>query len=92
MAWMIGVMVELAGEPKPLRHFFAVGCEDRARAEWVAVDKALLIGRVAVSPVDGYEPVQAVGELTAPTVKAFALRAGEVRPLGWKQPRRWTMV
>jgi hypothetical protein len=92
MAWMIGVMVEVAGEPRPLRHFFAVGCEDRARAEWTAIDKALLIGRVSVSPVDGYEPVQAVGELAARSVKAFALRPDEVRPLGWTQPRRWQLV
>ena len=47
--WMIGVMVELPGEPKPLRHFFAVGHEDRAKAEWTAIDRAMLIGGVAVS-------------------------------------------
>jgi hypothetical protein len=88
--WMIGVMVEVPGEPKPLRHFFAVGHEDRAKAEWTAVDKALLIGRIAVSPVGGFEPVHAISELSARTVKVFALKPGEVRPLGWKQPRRWT--
>jgi hypothetical protein len=88
--WMIGVMVEVAGEAKPLRHFFAVGHEDRAKAEWTAIDKALLIGRIAVSPVGGFEPVHAIGELSARTVKVFALKPGEVRPLGWKQPRRWT--
>ena len=48
--WMIGVMVELAGEPKAVRHFFAVGGEDRSRAEWKAVDQALLIGPVATNP------------------------------------------
>ena len=39
--WLIGVMVELAGEPVALRHFFAVGQPDRAKAEWKAIDKAL---------------------------------------------------
>jgi hypothetical protein len=87
--WLIGVMVELAGEPVALRHFFAVGYEDRAKAEWSAVDKALLIGRVATSPVGGLEPVHAVGELAAKTTRALALKAGEVRALGWRWPRRW---
>lgn len=89
---MIGVMVEVAGEPKAMRHFFAVGHDDRAKAEWIAVDKALLLGRISVSPVGGYEPVHAVGELTPRTVVQFALKPGEVRPLGWKQPRRWTTI
>ncbi|MDP3172830.1 MAG: hypothetical protein Q8M88_00155 [Phenylobacterium sp.] len=87
--WMIGVMVELAGEPAPLRHFFAVGHEDRAKAEWTAIDQAMLAGGVAVSPVGGLEPVHVVSELSAGTVKSLALKPGEVRPLGWKWPRRW---
>ena len=87
--WMIGVMVELAGEPKPLRHFFAVGHEDRAKAEWTAIDRAMLIGGVAVSPVGGLEPVHAISELTPQIVKSLALKPGEVRALGWKWPRRW---
>jgi hypothetical protein len=87
--WMIGVMVELAGEPAPLRHFFAVGHEDRAKAEWTAIDRALLIGGVASSPVGGLEPVHAVNELSAQAVKSLGLKPGEVRSLGWKWPRRW---
>jgi len=87
--WMIGVMVELAGEPMPLRHFFAVGFEDRAKAEWRAIDQALLIGPVAGSPVGGLEPVHAVSELSAKTVDALALKPDEVRALGWRWPRRW---
>ncbi|MES2897298.1 MAG: hypothetical protein V4759_14820 [Pseudomonadota bacterium] len=87
--WMIGVMVELAGEPAPLRHFFAVGHEDRNKAEWTAIDKAMLIGGVAGGPVGGLEPVHVVSELSAQTVRALALKPGEVRPLGWKWPRRW---
>jgi hypothetical protein len=87
--WLIGVMVELAGEPVALRHFFAVGHEDQAKAEWTAVDNALLIGKVATSPVGGLEPVHAVSELTAKTVKALALKPSEVRSLGWRWPRRW---
>lgn len=86
---MIGVMVELAGEPAPLRHFFAVGHEDRAKAEWTAIDKAMLIGGVAASPVGGLEPVHVISELSAKTVNALALKPGEVRALGWKWPRRW---
>lgn len=86
---MIGVMVEVTGEPRPVRHYFAVGHEDRAHAEWTAVDKAMLFGRIASSPVGGHEPVQAVNELSAKTIKAFALKPGEVRPLGDKPPRRW---
>ena len=85
-------MVELAGEPAPLRHFFAVGHEDRAKAEWTAIDKALLIGGVAVSPVGGLEPVHVVSELSPRTVKALALKPGEVRALGWKWPRRWVTL
>ncbi|HEY2659481.1 MAG TPA: hypothetical protein VGI79_07150 [Caulobacteraceae bacterium] len=87
--WLIGVMVELAGEPVPLRHFFAVGHEDRAKAEWRAIDAALLIGRVATSPVLGLEPVHAISALAARAVGALALKAGEVRPLGRQWPRRW---
>ena len=36
--WVIGVMVEVSGEAAPLRHFFAIGHEDRAKAEWTAID------------------------------------------------------
>jgi hypothetical protein len=90
--WLIGVMVELAGEPVALRHFFAVGHEDRAKAEWRAIDKALLIGRVAGSPVSGLEPVHAVSQLPLKTINALALKPGEVRSLGWRWPRRWIAV
>ena len=87
--WLIGVMVELAGEPVALRHFFAVGHEDRAKAEWRAIDSALLIGAVAASPVAGLEPVHVVSELSPKTIKALALKPSEVRSLGWRWPRRW---
>jgi hypothetical protein len=87
--WMIGVMVELAGEPIALRHFFAVGQEDRARAEWKAIDHALQLGRMATSPVGGLEPVHAVSELSAKAISAQALKPGEVRSLGKRWPRRW---
>ncbi|WP_411287480.1 hypothetical protein [Phenylobacterium sp.] len=86
---MIGVMVEPPGEPAALRHYYAVGFEDRAKAEWTAVDRALTAGRVAASPVKGLEPVQALAELTAHRMKMLGLAAGEVRELGWKYPRRW---
>ena len=90
--WMIGVMVELAGEPMPLRHFFAVGSEDRAKAEWRAIDQALLIGPVAGSPVGGLEPVHAVSALTPRTISLLALKPGEVRSLGWRWPRKWVTL
>jgi hypothetical protein len=87
--WLIGVMVEVAGEPAPVRHFFAVGVEDRAKAEWRAIDGALLIGRVAPSPVGGLEPVHTISEIPPTTAHVLGLKAGEVRPLGWRWPRRW---
>jgi len=90
--WLIGVMVEVAGEPIALRHFFAVGHEDRAQAEWRAIDRALLIGNVATSPVGGLEPVHAVSKLSAKTTAALALKAGEIRSLGWRWPRRWIPI
>ena len=90
--WLIGVMVELADEPVALRHFFAVGHADRAKAEWRAIDSALLIGKVASSPVKGLEPVHMVSELSAKTIGALALKPSEVRSLGWRWPRRWLTI
>lgn len=90
--WLVGVMVELAEEPWPVRHFFAVGVEDRAQAEWKAIDGAQRIGNVAMSPVGGLEPVHAIGELSARTISAQGLRPGEIRPLGRQAPRLWTTV
>lgn len=90
--WLIAVMVEVAGEPAPVRHFFAVGQEDRAMAEWKAIDGALRLGPVAASPVGGLEPVHALGELTAKTIEAQALRPGQVRSLGARTPRLWATV
>jgi hypothetical protein len=90
--WLIGVMVELQDEPVAQRHFFAVGYEDRAKAEWKAIDHALLIGQVAMSPVGGLEPVQAIAELPPKTIAAQALKPGEVRTLGRRPPRRWMPV
>ena len=90
--WLIGVMVELPGEPIALRHFFAVGHADRAKAEWSAIDQALLIGPVSASPVAGLEPVHMVSELSATTVSSLALKPSEVRSLGWRWPRRWTSL
>ncbi|MEO6340470.1 MAG: hypothetical protein ABIO39_10560 [Caulobacteraceae bacterium] len=87
--WMIAVMVELTGEATPLRHFYAVAQADRARAEWAAVDSAMTIGVVAMSPVRGMEPVDAVGPLSARAISALGLGPGQVRAFGQKQPRRW---
>jgi hypothetical protein len=90
--WLIGVMVEVAGEPAPQRHFFAVGYADQAKAEWKAVDGALVLGRVAVSPVGGLEPVHTVSELSAKAASGLALKPDEVRSLGWRWPRRWVTL
>ena len=82
-------MVEVAGEPVALRHFFAVGLEDQARAEWLSIDQAQKVGPVAVSPVGGLEPVHAVSRLNPAVASALGLKPGEVRALGWRWPRRW---
>jgi hypothetical protein len=86
--WVIGVMIEQAGA-EPLRHYYAVGHDDRAKAEWTAVDHALTDGPVAASPVGGREPVEALRRLTPMRMAALGLKAGEVRALGWRHPRRW---
>ncbi len=90
--WLIGVMVELEDEPRPVRHFFAVGLEDRANAEWRAIDGALKLGSVAPSPVGGLEPVHALGELSARCIDNQGLRPGEVRALGPRTPRLWATI
>jgi len=87
--WLIGVMVEVAGETGARRHYYVVGYPDRERAEWRAIDGALLLGRVASSPVGGLEPVHAIAELSAHAVRDLGLKPGEVRSLGWRWPRRW---
>ena len=89
MSWMVGVMLELADEPAPVRHFYAVGHEDQARAEWAAIDEALLLGAVATSPVAGVEPVDAFARLSPKVVRRMGLSPGRVRPLGRLWPRRW---
>ncbi|MDB5427301.1 MAG: hypothetical protein JWR43_1276 [Phenylobacterium sp.] len=87
--WLIGVLLEVAGEPAPLRHYFAVGHEEQAKSEWTAIDWAGRTGRVASSPVGGQEPVQAIRALTPARMKMLGLAQGEVRELGWRHPRRW---
>jgi hypothetical protein len=89
MSWMVGVMIELPDEPRPVRHFYAVGCEDRNRAEWAAIDQAIVAGAVATSPIGGVEPVEAFAKLSPRVVKRMGLREGAVRPLGALWPRRW---
>ena len=87
--WLIGVLVEVAGEPAPLRHYFAVGHQDQAKCEWTAVDYAGRAGIVATSPRQGQEPVEAIRPLTLAKMKSFGLTPGQVRELGWRYPRRW---
>ena len=87
--WLIGVLLEVNGESLPVRHYYAIGHEDRAKAEWIAVDHAGREGHVASSPSQGMEPVAALRGLTLSTMAMQGLARGEVRALGWKSPRRW---
>ena len=89
MSWLVGVMLELPDEATPIRHFYAVGHEDQARADWAAIDEALGLGAVATSPIGGVEPVQAFARLSPKAVKRMGLAEGRVRPLGRLWPRRW---
>ncbi len=63
--WLIGVIVELWDQPVALHHYFAVGDEDRAKAEWKAIDQALLIGHAAVSQVGDLKAVHAIWRAAA---------------------------
>jgi hypothetical protein len=87
--WLIGVMVELAEEPAPLRHYFAIGHEDRAKAEWTAIDAASALGGISSSPFRGQEPVQAMAALTPAKMKRMGLLDREIRSLGRTWPRNW---
>jgi hypothetical protein len=86
--WIIGVLLELADEPRPLRHFYAVAQPDQARAEWAAADRALIAGAIASSPHGGMEPVQALGALSGHALRRLALTPGQMKDLGRKWPRR----
>ena len=87
--WLVGVLVRLPGEREPQRHFWAVAVADRAKAEWAAADRAMLVGDIASSPWRGTEPVEAIRALTPHAFDWSGLKDGEVRALGTKQPRRW---
>jgi hypothetical protein len=87
--WLVGVMVTEAGQPEPVRHYFAVGFDEQARAEWTAIDRALQLGHVATSPVGGAEPVQTLRHIPPQRMRTLGLQPGEVRALGWKHPRLW---
>jgi hypothetical protein len=90
--WVVGVMVEVAGERYPVRHYFGVGKAEREQAEWAAVDRALEVGGVASSPFRGVEPVEAIREIVAYRMRDLGLKPGEIRALGDKFPRRWLPV
>jgi len=89
VGWLIGVLVRLPGEAEPVRQFFAVALEDRARAEWAAADLAMLGGDIASSPWRGTEPVAAMKRLGPFAFEWSGLKDGETRALGTKNPRRW---
>jgi hypothetical protein len=86
--WLIGVLME-GGEAGGLRRYYVVARDDRAEAEWAAVDAAMMVGPVASSPRGGVEPVQAEGELPATFLAANGVRPGAIRDLGDLRPRRW---
>ena len=86
--WVIGVLVAAHGEATQ-RHYYAVGDADQARAEWAAVDRAIRLGQVATSPLNGAEPVEAIRRLTPQRMADLGLAPGDVRELGWRRPRRW---
>jgi hypothetical protein len=92
VGWLIGVLVKLADQPMPVRHFWAVGLEDRAKAEWAAADRAMLLGDIASSPHQGTEPVEAMIQLSRTSFSWSGLAGGEVRALGVKWPRRWLLL
>jgi hypothetical protein len=87
--WIIGVLVETVGEAVPIRYFFAVAQPDRARAEWAAADRAMLIGHIATSPLSGMEPVDAIGELSDRAIRGLGLKPNQLKELGSRWPRRW---
>ena len=87
--WIIGVLVDMEDDGRPSRLFYAVAQPDRARAEWAAADRAMLTGAIASSPRASMEPVEAMGELDAHALGLLGLKAGQIKPLGEKWPRRW---
>lgn len=87
--WIVAVLVELEGEPSAVRHFYALGFEDRGKAEWTAVDHALREGAVASSPANGQEPVQSICPIPPALMSRLGSRPGQVRALGTLWPRRW---
>ena len=89
VGWLVGVLVKVDGNAEPVRHFYAIGYDDRARAEWAAADRAMLIGDIASSPYKGAEPVETMTRLSRTSFGWSGLAANEVRALGAKWPRRW---
>lgn len=87
--WLIGVLVQPPGEPKPLRHYFAIGHADQGKCEWTAVDLAREAGRIAEWPIAGEEPVAAIRALSPASMKTLGLEPGQAKALGWRNIRRW---
>lgn len=87
--WVVGVLIETDEAPSPQRRYFLVAQADRARAEWSAVDCAMLEGPIASSPARGLEPVEALKAVSAPALKSAGLSPGAAKALGPRWPRRW---
>jgi len=87
--WLVGVLIETAELPCPQRRFFIVAHSDQGRAEWAAIDCAMIDGPVASSPSGGLEPVEAIRTISAASLKSIGLSAGTARALGPRLSRRW---
>ena len=83
------MLIEVEDEPSPQRRFFVVAQADRARAEWSAIDCAMLEGPVAASPAGGLEPVEAIQPLAASVLRSAGVAPGAAKALGARWPRRW---
>lgn len=87
--WVIGVMLTPEGESAPVRYFYAVAKPDEHRAGWAALDLAAPLGRMATSPIQGVEPVEAIGPISSLILRQMGLADGAVKALGRRWPRRW---
>lgn len=87
--WVVAVLLLEPDTKAYAPHYFAVGFPDQGKAEWIAMDRALLLGEAATGPRGGIEPVRAERLLTLSRMKTLGLKPGEVRDLGAPRPRKW---
>jgi hypothetical protein len=85
----VSVLIEVEQDSSPQRRFFVVAQADRARAEWSAIDCAMIEGSIAASPANGLEPVEAIRAVSAAAMRSAGLTPGATRALGPRLPRKW---